>query len=165
MKKIIFLIAVTLSIGISAQAQKKLGYVNSQELLSLMPEAKAADNTLDSFQKNLQDQYKALADEGQKKFQEYQDNEKTWSAAVKETKEEELKIDEIDKLFSTHIRTFQNWTIGFVTINTAWCSTGDDDKNNLFFHCIALRDTYFQSRNNRQALAQCHLLPALGILL
>lgn len=90
MKKIIFLIALTLTIGIGAQAQQKLGYVNSQELLSLMPEAKAADKALDSFQKGLQDQYKALAEEGQKKFQEYQDNEKTWSAAVKETKEKEL---------------------------------------------------------------------------
>lgn len=90
MKKIIFLIAFALTAGISAQAQKKLGYVNSQELLSLMPEAKAADKTLDSFQKSLQDQYKALAEEGQKKFQEYQENEKTWSAAVKETKEKEL---------------------------------------------------------------------------
>lgn len=41
--------------------------------------------------------------------------------------------DVINPLYSLHIRKLDKWTIGFVSINTAWCSSGDDDKGNLFF--------------------------------
>lgn len=41
--------------------------------------------------------------------------------------------DEVNQLYSIHVRELDKWKIGFVSINTAWCSTGDDDKGNLFF--------------------------------
>ena len=46
MKKIVFLLALGITIGFSAQAQKKFGYINSQELLEKMPEARKADTSL-----------------------------------------------------------------------------------------------------------------------
>ncbi len=46
---------------------------------------------------------------------------------------ESLGIDTITPLTSIHIRDFGNKKIGFVSINTAWCSSGNDDKGNLFF--------------------------------
>ena len=46
---------------------------------------------------------------------------------------EEKGTDEINPLFSIHYRELERWKIGFICINTAWCSTGDDDRNNLFF--------------------------------
>ena len=42
-------------------------------------------------------------------------------------------IDVINRLYSLHIRNFEKWKIGFATLNTAWCSSGDDDQGNLFF--------------------------------
>ena len=42
-------------------------------------------------------------------------------------------IDYIDRLYTTHVRRIGNHKIGIVSINTAWCSTGNDDKENLFF--------------------------------
>ena len=89
MKKIIFLLALGLTVGFSAQAQK-IGYVNSQELLQLMPEAKHADSVLQQYVKSMDDQYKTMADEGQKKLQEYQQNQKNWTDAVRETKEKAI---------------------------------------------------------------------------
>lgn len=58
-----------------------------------------------------------------------------WHAFEKDfyKKGEEKGKDEINPLFSVHFRTFERWQLGFVCINTAWCSTGDDDRNNLFF--------------------------------
>ena len=42
-------------------------------------------------------------------------------------------LDEVKDLYSVHIRHLDGVKIGFVTINTAWCSSGDDDKGNLFW--------------------------------
>jgi outer membrane protein len=89
MKKIVFLLALGLTFGFNAQAQK-IGYINSQALMKLMPEAKAADSALQNYVKSMDDQYKIMAEEGQKKLQEYQDNQKTWTDAVRETKEKAI---------------------------------------------------------------------------
>lgn len=91
MKKIIFFLALGLTFGFSVHAQKKLGYVNSQELLTLMPEARTADSALQKYMLSMDQQYKAMVEEGQKKLAEYQANEKTWSDIVKETKEKEIE--------------------------------------------------------------------------
>lgn len=92
MKKIIFLLALgmTIGFGVSAQNQKKTGYINSQELLETMPEARKADSVLTKYGKELEDQLKTMASEAQTKYKAYQDNGKTWSDAVKEVKEKEL---------------------------------------------------------------------------
>lgn len=49
MKKIFTVAVVMLMIGTAAQAQNKFGYMNSLELLSLMPEVKSADSVLDKY--------------------------------------------------------------------------------------------------------------------
>ncbi len=90
MKKIIFLLAVGLTIGLHVQAQKKTGYVNSQELLSIMPEAQKADTDLKAYMQTLEDQFRTMATEGQNKLKDYQANEATWTDAVKEVKAKEL---------------------------------------------------------------------------
>lgn len=92
MKKIIFLLTLgmTIGFGYSAQAQKKTGYINSQELLETMPEARKADSSLTKFQKELEDQLKTMAAEAKTKYDDYTAKLKTWSDAVKEVKEKEL---------------------------------------------------------------------------
>lgn len=93
MKKIIFLLAlgVTLGFGYSAQAQKKTGYINSQELLETMPEARKADSAMTKYGKELEDQLKTMATDAQNKYKDYMDKGKTMSDAVKEVKEKELQ--------------------------------------------------------------------------
>jgi outer membrane protein len=90
MKKIIFLLAIGITLGFSAQAQKKFGYVNSQELLETMPEARKADTTLKQYAKSLDDQFKTMANDYQTKGKEYEEKAKTWTDAVREVKEKEL---------------------------------------------------------------------------
>ncbi len=91
MKKIVFLLALGITIGFSAQAQKKLGYINSQELLEKMREARKADTALQQYQKSLEDQFRTMATDAQAKFKEYEEKEKTWTDAVKEVKTKELQ--------------------------------------------------------------------------
>jgi outer membrane protein len=92
MKKIIFLLAIgmTIGFGVSAQSAKKTGYVNSQELLTNMPEARKADSLLAKYKKDLADQYKTMTDELTAKYAAYQKDAATMSDAVKEVKEKEL---------------------------------------------------------------------------
>lgn len=94
MKKIVLAIACLIFLSASSFAQK-FGYINSQELLSLMPEAKKADSSLQAFAKSYQDQIETMIKEYQKKGQEYQAQEKTMSDAVKEVKMRDLqKLEE-----------------------------------------------------------------------
>src|ERR1041384_7373963 len=73
------------------EAGVKLGYVNSQELLSVMPEMTKADADLKTFAKQYQDQLEAMGKEFEKKGADYQANEKTMSDAVKTVKQKELQ--------------------------------------------------------------------------
>lgn len=90
MKKIIFLLAIGLTVGYNAQSQNKLAYVNSQELLEVMPEAKAANETLQKYVKDLTDQNNLMMTDMKTKSDDYTANSKTWSEVKKEVKEKEL---------------------------------------------------------------------------
>jgi outer membrane protein len=96
MKKYILTLAAALLASVSSFAigeagGLKLGYVNSQELLSIMPEMGKADTELKTFAKQYQDQLEAMGKEFEKKGTEYQTSEKTMSDAVKTVKQKELQ--------------------------------------------------------------------------
>ena len=90
MKKIL-LLSLTLLISISSFSQNKFGYINSDELIQLMPETKTADEELQTFTKSLQSQLQAMDAELQKTFQEYQNNIDTYDPLVKKDKESEIQ--------------------------------------------------------------------------
>ncbi len=68
-----------------------MGYVNSQELLSVMPEMSKADSDLKTFAKQYQDQLESMGKEFEKKGSEYQATEKSMSDAVRTVKQKELQ--------------------------------------------------------------------------
>jgi outer membrane protein len=85
------LLATFSSFAIGETGSAKLGYVNSQELLSIMPEMTKADADLKTFAKQYQDQLESMGKEFEKKGTDYQTNEKTMSDAVKTVKQKELQ--------------------------------------------------------------------------
>ncbi len=91
MKKLVLFLACGLLIGNAAFAQVKLGYIDSRELLALMPEVRAADSNLQTYAKSYQDQIETMVQEYQKKAQEYQAQEKTMTEAVREVKIREIQ--------------------------------------------------------------------------
>lgn len=94
MKKIILMLAVVFTAGLTPNdlfAQSpKLGYVNSQQLVSLMPEKAQADSSLAKYMRKLDNDYRVIGMEGQKKLQEYQEQKDNWTEAVREAKERDL---------------------------------------------------------------------------
>ena len=91
MRKTIFTICFVALGFCSVKAQDKLGYINSNELLSIMPESVAMQDELQSYAKGLESSLGAMQAEGEKKLADYQQNEATMSELVKQDKIRELE--------------------------------------------------------------------------
>ena len=100
MKKIISL-ALLSFLTLASIAQNKFGYIDSQELLLLMPERKNAETEVQNFAKSLEAQLGSMTAEYQESVQEYQANEVTYTDLVKQD-----KVAEITGL-EQRIQTFQ----------------------------------------------------------
>ena len=91
MKKTLITICLIIAGLFSAEAQNKLGYINSNELLSIMPESSAMQEELQSYAKGLESSLAAMQAEGEKKLTDYQQNEASMSDLVKQDKVRELE--------------------------------------------------------------------------
>ncbi|MBR2451002.1 MAG: OmpH family outer membrane protein [Paludibacteraceae bacterium] len=87
MKKMILMLALALPIIASAQ---KIGHVNSQEIMALMPETKQMGEKLDSVQGVYETQLANMQEEFNKKVAEFQQQQQTMSASILEYKQQEL---------------------------------------------------------------------------
>ncbi|MEN9338740.1 MAG: hypothetical protein RIQ62_52 [Bacteroidota bacterium] len=90
MKKILVSLSLLIA-GFAGIAQQKIGYINSQELISIMPETKKANDDAEAYQKTFADQMKTMQTELETKFKAYQASEKTMSDAIKTVKEKEIQ--------------------------------------------------------------------------
>lgn len=94
MKRIIVIAtAVFLMFSINAFAQTgkvKLGHVNSEELLKIMPGRDSAETKYKSYAKSIETQFQTMQAELESKYQDYQANSSTMSALIKQMKEKEI---------------------------------------------------------------------------
>ena len=80
-----------MALGIfSASAQTKIGFINTDELISLMPEAAKVNTELTEYQTSLQQQGQALQIEADKKRDQYFKDSVTLNASMKEIRRDEL---------------------------------------------------------------------------
>lgn len=94
MKKL--LLGAVMAFGIlSASAQTKIGYINTDELMSIMPEAAKINTDLNEYQASLQQQGQILQIEADKKRDQYFKDSISLSASMKE-----IRRDELVKLYS-----------------------------------------------------------------
>ena len=94
MKKL--LLGAVMAFGmLSASAQTKIGYINTDELMSIMPEAAKVNAELNEYQVSLQQQGQALKVELDKKVEQYNLDSSKLSATMKE-----IRRDELVKLYS-----------------------------------------------------------------
>lgn len=89
--KCLGVMACCLFLGNVAKAQIKIGYLNTSELIALMPETKAADSQFNAFAQKLQQTLQPMQEDLQKKFEAYQKEQATLADAVKATREQELQ--------------------------------------------------------------------------
>ena len=74
-----------------ANAQQKIGHVNSEEVFANLPESKTAETTLQNLSKTKQGEIDVMIKEYQSKLTAAQAKEKTRSEANKETVDKELQ--------------------------------------------------------------------------
>jgi outer membrane protein len=77
-----------LTLGSSAQ---KFGHINSQELLSLMPERTTAETSLQDYAKGLESQLISMQTEYQSMVENYQNNEESYDDLTKQDKIAEIQ--------------------------------------------------------------------------
>jgi outer membrane protein len=105
MKKYLNLVLVAglLIAGTNVFAQNyKFGHINTQELLSLMPEQDSARQILETYTRELQDQLEAMQVELNNKYNDYINEQENLTDLIKQTKEQELND------LQTRIQGFQN---------------------------------------------------------
>jgi outer membrane protein len=89
-----------MSVGF-CQVNAKLGYIDSNALLEMMPGKDSIQKVLQDYGKTLENQLQTMYAEYQTKVQDYQANSSTMSDIIKQTKEKELADLE------TRIQSFQ----------------------------------------------------------
>ena len=67
-------------------SNQKFGYINTGELIKLMPEAKRADANLNAYVRTLENQFGTLQKDYQNRITDFQANEKNMIDAVKQTR-------------------------------------------------------------------------------
>lgn len=69
---------------------QKFGHINSQELLSLMPERVTAESELQKYANGLETQLMSMQSELQAMYEDYQENQDNYTPLVKKDKEFEI---------------------------------------------------------------------------
>lgn len=95
------LLAAALVVPMCVSAQSKFGYVSSLEIFNLMPEKTTAEASLQEIAKKYDNEYKALQDEFNKKYGEYQALAQDTPESIKQRREQELQE------LTTKIQNFQ----------------------------------------------------------
>jgi outer membrane protein len=80
-----------------SQAGLKIGFVNSETIIKELPEAKDAQQKLESLVKGWQDEIQKRSDALQSKYQEYQKQSNMLNESTKQSRQQEL-VDEEQKL-------------------------------------------------------------------
>ena len=84
------LIVLLVLIAGSANAQIKLGHINSTLLLSYMPETKNADSTLQKFGSSLENQLKTMSAEYDGKVADFKSKESSMAEPIRDAKMKEI---------------------------------------------------------------------------
>ena len=102
-KKLLLLLLSILSTGfLFSQTSNKLGYIDSDKLIKIMPENDSAQAKLEKFVRDFQKQLETMQVEFNNKYQEYTNNRNTYLEAIRRMKEEELQD------MNTRIQQFQS---------------------------------------------------------
>ena len=94
-------LALGISFGANAQGQK-IGYVDSQSIIDMMPESAKIQQDLQAYYGELQAELQAMATEYQNKLRDYEANSATMSNILRQSKEKEI-VD-----LQGRIQDFQN---------------------------------------------------------
>ncbi len=112
MKRIIILAALALTSFAASAQDLKIGYVNFNELVMLMPEMDSVTVQLEAQQKEATETLRAMYDEYQTKGQQFEQKQASWTPAIRDAKMRELqeienRIRESEQIFQQEIQQMQ----------------------------------------------------------
>ncbi len=88
LKSLLFILLVTTSFAVKAQ---KIAFIQLDSLLSVMPEMTEAKKTSADYYKQLETTLQTMQKDLNEKLSTYQENEKTYTDLIKQTKQKELQ--------------------------------------------------------------------------
>jgi len=88
--KVALVVVCMVSMGNFAKAQSKIGYINTNELIPVMPEYKTVTTQVDAYRKTFVDVLQGLGNELQTKSADYQAKQATMTDAQRSLKQTEL---------------------------------------------------------------------------
>ena len=94
MKKILIaMVACLFAFGGTAVAQKniKLGHINSNDLMQIMPGRDSAQTVLQKEVQDLETTLKTMQGEMEKRYNEYMENQAGWTELIRNTKQREIQ--------------------------------------------------------------------------
>lgn len=89
-KLFVVLLVAVFALNAQSQTAQKIGHVDFQELLSVMPGQDSINKALESFIAGLESQVQAMQSELESKYADYQANQATMSEIIRQTKEKEI---------------------------------------------------------------------------
>lgn len=89
MKKLLLALAIVLPLSVMAQ-DVKVGYINAQAVMMLMPEISDVEKEMATFNEQNKKYLEEMQAEVQKKYEAYQNDQATLSDAMKKVREEEI---------------------------------------------------------------------------
>ena len=84
------IVGVLILVSSFAANAQKIAHINLDSLISLMPESKAAQASLQEYSKQLEDQVTTMQNELKTKYDDYQAHSKDWPEVVRAAKEKEM---------------------------------------------------------------------------
>ena len=87
------MVACLLAFGGSAMAQKniKLGHINSNDLMQIMPGRDSAQTVLQAEVADLETTLKSMQAEAEKRYNDYVANQAGWTDLIRQTKQREIQ--------------------------------------------------------------------------
>ena len=116
MKKVsffaVFVLVICLGFNVSAQTKSKFAHVNSNDLMLIMPGIDTAQQAIQNYAKQLEDEMKAMYSEYEKKALDFQNNQATMSQSLQQIKMKELqdleaRIRSFEEQAQTELQTKQ----------------------------------------------------------
>ena len=83
-------LAFVLMASVSAQTENKFGHINTDELLRQMPGRDSAQVELERYARQLENQFVAMQNEFQQKYQDFLENQDEYSELIRQSKQREL---------------------------------------------------------------------------
>ena len=102
LKKIIFVLLCAIPFSLIAQ-EVKLGHVNTQEILTQMPERATIEKTVSDLQSQWEGELVKMREEYNAKIKEYQEKQATMPESIKQARQSE--IGEIEQRITTFQQT------------------------------------------------------------